>query len=125
MAEMKLTKKGQQRINRLLKALGQDQELQERFARDARGVLDEFGLARLVPAGTDLVVEVEKPFDTARMAATDPPPSHLDLAHIDQSNPFPDPLPPTHLDMAHTDAVFLTSDPRPTTVLKVRGKFRQ
>lgn len=123
MADMKLTEEGKQRIVRLLADLGKNEELRERFERDARGVLNEYGLGRVVPAGVDLevVVDSDTPAAVARLAESDPPPIHMDLAHIDESAPFPDPLPPSHLDLSHTDAVLLTDTQPPTSVLHIRG----
>ncbi len=123
MADMKLTEEGKQRIAKLLADLGKNEELRERFERDARDVLNEYGLGRVVPAGVDLevVVDSDTPAAVARLAESEPRPIHMDLAHIDESAPFPAPLPPSHLDLSHTDAVLLTGTQPPRSVLHIRG----
>jgi hypothetical protein len=119
MAELQLTEEQQGQIASLLAAVGQDAAFRERFRADPRTVLDEHGLAHLVPNSVQLEVEVEEP-QVGGLAA----PGrrgiglHFDIPHVDQH--LPDPLPPDHWDWAHMDAPSAAGSINVTPVFRIK-----
>jgi hypothetical protein len=88
MAEIQLTHEQQQQLASLAKALGSDAALRGRFQQDVGGVLAEYGLSGLLPAG----VTYEAVLDESEVSGY----AFNSPQHIDDY---------THIDSNHLDAI--------------------